>query len=220
VAVGMVISGIGVIIEVRSVVKESQSPSKSEQRREDLWAAARTDNVKVATALLDKGVNANTRGPRGKTALMVASSSGSAAVVRALLERGARVNTKDLVGVTALGWASATDHPQIVALLKAYGAEDLGPGYKNAALLSASEKGDLTLVRRWLDEGADINIVDAAGATPLIHASLAGHVEVVRFLLDSGADAKLGEKCGYWHAGMKGHGEVAKMLSNHSQGKR
>lgn len=62
---------------------------------------------------------------------------------------------------------------------------------RNAALLEplilATKKGNLSLVKKQVKDGADVNGYDKNGLTPLHWAARSGHVEVVRFLLDQNA---------------------------------
>jgi serine/threonine-protein phosphatase 6 regulatory ankyrin repeat subunit B len=63
---------------------------------------------------------------------------------------------------------------------------------KNTKLVRATMRGDLAAVKRYLDEGADINAY-YNNATGLMYASQNGHTEVVRLLLDRGANPNLGK---------------------------
>ncbi|KAH9320643.1 hypothetical protein KI387_015282 [Taxus chinensis] len=66
-----------------------------------------------------------------------------------------------------------------------------------------ARKGDLKLVRRLLDEGADVNVVSfgpkSPGATPLHLAAIGGHLKVMDELLERGAniDARTKGGCGW-----------------------
>jgi ankyrin repeat protein len=45
-----------------------------------------------------------------------------------------------------------------------------------------------------VDRGADVNVPDGQGMTPLMSAALSGNPEVVRLLLSKGADANASNK--------------------------
>jgi ankyrin repeat protein len=51
-----------------------------------------------------------------------------------------------------------------------------------------AHQGDLASVELLLNHGADAELVDANGRTPLHRASRNGHVDCVGYLLDNGAD--------------------------------
>jgi ankyrin repeat protein len=56
------------------------------------------------------------------------------------------------------------------------------------ALLDASEKENIEVVKQHLDAGADVNAKDEGGQTPLHRAALRGHKEIVELLIANGAD--------------------------------
>ncbi len=53
---------------------------------------------------------------------------------------------------------------------------------------AALQRGDVEALRRLLDEGEDVNVLDRYGQTSLMKAASAGRVDVVRLLIDRGAD--------------------------------
>ena len=58
-------------------------------------------------------------------------------------------------------------------------------------LWTASQNGDVDLVRLLIDVEALINQAKNSGATPILAASQDGHVDVVRLLIDGGATVKI-----------------------------
>ena len=54
--------------------------------------------------------------------------------------------------------------------------------------MEAARRGDLPLVKRLLDRGADVNEAVLRDGNPLIVAAARGHLEVVTTLVDRGAD--------------------------------
>lgn len=82
-------------------------------------------------------------------------------------------------------------------------------------LLVASGKGELELVKAMLDSGADPNMTDRKGLTPLMYAARKDEQEVIKLLLARGADIDAKDKSG-WSALMvaikKDHPEMARLL--------
>ena len=90
---------------------------------EEFFAAARKGDAAAVKALLDKGVNVNSKTRYGATALSYACDKGHVDVVKLLIERGADVNAADtFYGEVPLGWALSHDHVQVVKLLLDKGA--------------------------------------------------------------------------------------------------
>ncbi|KAJ8614250.1 hypothetical protein CTAYLR_001093 [Chrysophaeum taylorii] len=57
-----------------------------------------------------------------------------------------------------------------------------------SALMMSAEAGHLDIVKALKDAGAEVEIRDSYGRTPLYAAAVAGHIEVVRYLVHQGAD--------------------------------
>jgi ankyrin repeat protein len=64
-------------------------------------------------------------------------------------------------------------------------------------LIKAAGRGDLGEMKLLLDKGADVNVKDGRGWTPLMEAANRGHSEIVRLLLEKGADVNLKHQYGW-----------------------
>jgi ankyrin repeat protein len=119
-----------------------------------------------------------TRPEQGNTPLILAAGDLDAEDVDRLIEQGADVNATNVHKQTALGWVSDFAHDdmdnamKIVDLLLDHGA-DINAQDTNGdtALMKAGYKGNLVLLRRLLERGADPNLRrndgSAEGATML-----------------------------------------------------
>ena len=70
-------------------------------------------------------------------------------------------------------------------------------------------------MRYLVEQGADMEMADGGGWTPLIMASNSGHLEMVRYLLEQGADrdkADISGRTSLHRAAVEGHLEIAKLL--------
>ena len=70
-------------------------------------------------------------------------------------------------------------------------------------------------MRYLVEQGADMEMADGGGWTPLIMASNSGHLEMVRYLLEQGADrdkADISGRTSLHRSAVDGHLEVAKLL--------
>lgn len=82
-------------------------------------------------------------------------------------------------------------------------------------LSNAAAQGDLELVQKLLEGGADVNNTDVWGHTPLISACWGGHKEIVQVLLAHGADVNEttpGGKTAVHFAKKVGHPEIVELL--------
>src|SRR6185436_7238469 len=145
-----------------------------------LMTAARTGNVDVVTALLDKGADVNARETQlGETALMWAASENHAAIVKALVARGAEVEAR----------SNTIKFPKDRFGLE--GVLTILPRGNWTPLMYAARDGAPDATRVLLDAGAQINAVDPDGTTPLVRAIWNSHYDTAKVLLDRGADPNL-----------------------------
>jgi uncharacterized protein len=175
-----------------------------------LLEACENGDAAIIEALLKAGADPNTAQPEGETALMTASRTGNAEAVKTLIDHGAGVNAREnWRGQSALMWAAAEKHPEVVKLLIQRGAETdarsavfdftrlrpkegsvpmLYPRGGFTALLFAAREGDLESGQALVNAGANVNLGDPDGVTPLIEAIVNFHFDFAAFLLDRGAD--------------------------------
>ena len=69
--------------------------------------------------------------------------------------------------------------------------------YASTSLNDSAKQGDADTVRALLEAGADPNVANKGGFTPLYWATRAGHVDVVTVLLEAGADPNVANKGGF-----------------------
>jgi ankyrin repeat protein len=75
-------------------------------------------------------------------------------------------------------------------------ADNRAPKPMAAELVTAIRNADEQLIRKLLDNGADVNARDAEGNTPLILASFYASPECIELLIDQGADVNAANKAG------------------------
>jgi ankyrin repeat protein len=148
-------------------------------------------------ALLDAGIDPNTKTDRGTTLLMMAAPD--ADKVKLLLARGADPKARGASNIDAVGIAAAYrgTADSIRALLDAGASVDVPPGvrYGNFALVFASMTGDLENVKLLLTRGADPSAPSVPG-TALPQAVTFGYADVTQALIAAGAPVKMKDKTG------------------------
>ncbi len=107
-------------------------------------------------------------------------------VVREMLRLGVSPNTLVNGGDPSLVRAIRMDNKDVIeVLLKAKGLQvDTASQYGESALMLAAFKGNMQLVEKLLEMGADINRVD--NWTAMHYAASEGHDEVVKLFIEKG----------------------------------
>jgi ankyrin repeat protein len=168
-----------------------------------LIAYAGAGMIDAATTLLDGGANVNEKdASSGDTPLMRAARNGRSEMVLFLLKRGADAKAKNIRGETALtypgtGSCISPDAAKALMASAANPKEEMHTALLNAAPGRIDPVGCLSLVKFFVESGADPNYQDSFGNTALILASRWGHREVVRLLVTKGADTSLKTKDGH-----------------------
>jgi ankyrin repeat protein len=142
--------------------------------------------------LLVKGADVNFAGDKKRTPLMIAVYRRNLDLVEFLVSKGADVNARDGDGQTALIYScrqrkNATPDNSIALFLLNNGADvNLRSTKKGfTALMIAAEAGNVELVQKLLEKGADPAIKDNFGVTAAFAAQKTGHQDVVDLLSDS-----------------------------------
>ncbi|KKP06492.1 hypothetical protein THAR02_01450 [Trichoderma harzianum] len=166
--------------------------------RTPLSHAVSSERESMAKFLLYKGAAVDAKDDIGRTPLSYAAKACAEALANLLISEGANINTKD-----NKGWS-----PLLYAITNPYGDASIPMHFKidsdidtesnvMTAIQSAlSDKGEAT-IKLLLNLGADINIKDNLGRTPLSYAVSNIHGEcLVRLLLDAGADTNSKDNSG------------------------
>ena len=181
------------------------------------FAAARSHDFNAINLFFDAGINANAQDSEGRTALISAAARGDLAVVNALLSHNVDPNVRDNQGYTALAHAVEARYPEIEdALLNRPGLDPNTGGLKGRPVLLAYVwRDDKERTEKLLAHGANVNMQDADGDTPLHGAAQNGNVEIIRLLLDKGANVDVKNKLGgtplMW-AAVFGHEDAVRFL--------
>ncbi len=136
-----------------------------------LLKAVQANDINMVQKLLRNRANINAD-QNGQTPLMLAIDLGYTTMVQLLIENGADINTP-VNGKTPLDFAKEKQQRPIATLLKDY------------ALLEAAKNGNMQKAKTLLQDGADINVQNQNGWTPLALAVQHGHTEMVKELIET-----------------------------------
>lgn len=147
------------------------------------WAA-RDGHAVTVGLLLDSGVEIESEGYNGKTALLAAADREQDVVVKLLLDRGANVRARSKDGQTALSLAFHSESEAVLRVFLGNPRTKLDSSTQGGEmLLWALKHGHEIVARLALKKGARPDAVDRDGRTPLSWAVEKGLVRVVKILL-------------------------------------
>jgi ankyrin repeat protein len=160
-----------------------------------LIAAAYANDVAEAERLIEAGANVNAKDETVQSAYLIATSEvgDDPRLLELTLANGADVRSLDSYDGTGLIRAADRGYTTIVArLLETNVDVDHVNRLGWTALLEAIILGDgdaahVEVVRQLVEAGADVNLADGQGVTPLAHAEQRGYDEMVAILREAGA---------------------------------
>ena len=177
---------------------------------ESIVVAVELGNIEAVKQHLNDGTEVDAKGGTGRTPLHWAAIEGHKEIAELLIAEGADVNAKTNDGKTPLDEAINPfyNKTEIANLLHKHGG-------KHGTIHSAAGGGDIEAVKEFLAAGADVNVKDKRGFTPLHWASISGHKEAVELLIDNGADVNAmrgGGGTPLSYAASWGHEEIVELL--------
>uniref|UniRef100_A0A673MAW3 Fibronectin type 3 and ankyrin repeat domains 1 protein-like n=1 Tax=Sinocyclocheilus rhinocerous TaxID=307959 RepID=A0A673MAW3_9TELE len=148
--------------------------------------------------LVRHGADVNKKTNSGKDSLMLACFHGHLDVVQFLRSCGASLSSRDGSGCCALHWAAAGGHLPVLHHLMQDGCEvDVRDDATWTPLMIVSVMtGDTAVASLLITAGADVNVQDRDGKTPLMVAVLNNYEHLVKILLDRGADPNIQNQAG------------------------
>lgn len=167
-----------------------------------LIAAAEGGHEAIVKRLIEAKADVNAKSQDGLTALMAAASRGSVPIIKALIAGGAEINARDNIGETPLFYAVKLGRREAVEALLQGGAD---PNVQNTHRLAASNSGYTPIMYaaergpsgargEWVElinllasKGAQLNVRNNHGFSPLSLAQRRGDAEIVAALTKAGA---------------------------------
>lgn len=157
---------------------------------EDFFKAIEMDNAPALADLLARGMDPNTRDPRGQHGLFLALRGGSAKAFKLLMQHPeTQVEASNAAGETPLMMAALRADTDAMKALLARGAQVQREGWTPLHYAASSPSADP--VRLLLDLGATVDARAPNGNTPLMQAARYGAEDSVALLLEKGANRAL-----------------------------
>ncbi|XP_068908725.1 ankyrin repeat domain-containing protein 17 isoform X12 [Tenebrio molitor] len=187
-----------------------------------LMLAAMNGHTAAVKLLLDMGSDINAQIETNRnTALTLACFQGRHEVVSLLLDRKANVEHRAKTGLTPLMEAASGGYVEVGRVLLDKGADVNAtpvPSSRDTALTIAADKGHVRFVELLLCRGAQIEVKNKKGNSPLWLAANGGHLAVVELLYNISADidSQDNRKVSCLMAAFrKGHVKVVKWMVHH-----
>jgi hypothetical protein len=162
--------------------------------RTPVMAATAARQAEAVRALVDAGADVDIRDTRLDNPFLYAGAEGLLDILRVVNEAGADPALTNRYGGIALIPACERGHVEVVRYLLAESDVDVDhvnnlgwTGLLEAIILADGDEAHQAIVRLLLEAGADPELADRDGVTPLAHARAKGQAEIVALLVAGGA---------------------------------
>jgi ankyrin repeat protein len=175
------------------LLKDAQDVNRKDRRgRTPLHRATERDQKDIVSLLLTAGANINARCLLGMSPLLIAIERRYSDLVTQLIKAGANIYFDDGYGGTPLYYAVRSGRHDILSLLlKLSTRANINAKYSGLCetlLHEACSRGYTGMVATLISAGADVNVLDRQGTSPLcIVVEKGGLEEIVSLLLRAGA---------------------------------
>ncbi len=205
---------LGLLLDRKEVFLDTRDASG----RTPLMAAVSGGKREMVVSLLAKKASIDLGEDNGYTPLACAAAQGNQEILEILIKGSAALDLPDGRGLTALAYAAKSGNIRMVMTLLASAEEQGVKLALDAALLGASEKGHGRVLELLIAAGADVNVTDKEGRTPIMRAVLSDQIETLGILVKAGAKPETTDNHGlsaYDHAVTAGKGNAKGYLSRY-----
>ena len=188
----------GDIETVRSLLKKDvYIHTQDKEGRCAIVAAAYKNYLEIVDLLIAAGADVNMKDNTLQSAYLISTSDGYTELLKKTLKAGADVHCTDSYNGTGLIRAADRGHVEIIKeLLKT----DIRVNHINrlgwtalheAIILGDGGKRHTEVVCLLVDAGADVNLPDKDGVTPLAHAKNKRFTDIIKILENTGQSSKV-----------------------------
>ena len=162
--------------------------------RTPVMAATHGNHADTVQALIQAGADINLRDSRKDNVLLYAGAEGLLDILRLAIAAGADTRITNRFGGTALIPAAERGHVEVVRELLTHSDVDVNhvnnlgwTALLEAIVLSDGGPRHQQIVQLLIAHGANVNLPDKDGVTPLQHARQRGFAAIERMLVQAGA---------------------------------
>jgi ankyrin repeat protein len=186
-----------------------------------IWASI-LGNLELTEYFISLGADVNVKDFWKETPIFIALENGHLEVAKTLRSAGADINIPDSYGNTPLYLALERGNLNRIKTIVSLNPDlaDLNKPNKegDTYLLKAIKKNDQEMIKLLVSSGADVNIADVSGKTPLILSIENDNLEAAKTLISSGGvniqQRNDDGKTPLYYALSKGNPEMVKLLMN------
>ena len=169
--------------------------AQDSQGRTALMIATYNKDYDAAKILIDAGANVNIQDNMKNNPYLYASAEGYSDILLLTIQAGADTKVTNRYGGTGLIPASEHGYVDVVKMLLTKTDVDVNhvnnlgwTALLEAIILNNGNEMQQKTVQLLIEHGADVNLADGEGVTPLEHAKQKGFKEIEKILIEAGAD--------------------------------
>jgi ankyrin repeat protein len=180
---------------VRRLVQQGANLDATDDRgRTPAMVATYNNDVATAKALIEAGADVNLRDAMLNNPFLYAGAEGQLEILRLTIAAGADPTIVNRYGGTALIPAGEHGHVEVIRELLTTTSIDVNhvnnlgwTALLEAIILNNGNARQQEAIRLLIEHGADVDLADGKGVTPLQHARARGFAEIVAMLRAAGA---------------------------------
>ncbi|RDU35699.1 hypothetical protein DRW41_16275 [Neobacillus piezotolerans] len=185
----------GDVSEISRLIEDGANINVQDSNgRTPVMIATYNNDVAAAKVLIDAGADMDIRDNMKNNVFLYAGAEGYIDILKLAIKAGADPHITNRYGGVAVIPASERGHVKVVELLLT--ETDISVNHVNnlgwtalieAIILNNGNMRQQEIIRLLIKHGADVNIPDGDGVTPLTHARNKGFKEIEKILVEAGA---------------------------------
>jgi ankyrin repeat protein len=183
------------MVELQQHLEQGVNLNERDHRgRTAIMAATHANNPKIVKILIEAGADINLKDAMQDNPFLYAGAEGLLQILKLLIEAGADTKLTNRYGGNALIPAAEKGHVENVRELLSTTDVDVNhinnlgwTALLEVTILSKGGPKHQQITRLLIDNGANVNIADRDGVTPLQHAKRNGFTEIEQILMNARA---------------------------------